>query len=347
MRRGCGDAEVRSTDRALGTRLISPGTQNRNRAAGKRLQSLASCQSPSIRVAGHGCSRTISSAWRCSKKAATSRRSSTRRPAINPLWQPPWPSIEPSAFERRARGALRLLARTHGCWRESWVTTCVSIFSAVPPTPKRPPGSPPTAKPPLPAIRSKARSRAAIVTATFPLAQIVVQRQVELKGRWLRVTESVENLAAIDRPIGWTQHVTHGPALPGTRSHRVPTSSDAIEGLRRRRSVRRTTSRPAPNSRGRSLPEGRRPARPSDPAPARLISSAYTAHLLDPAIEQASFVAFSPGANLAFGYVWRRADFPWAGYLGREQQPDADAVERSNAHEGRRVRRLALSRITP
>jgi hypothetical protein len=42
-------------------------------------------------------------------------------------------------------------------------------------------------------------------------------------------------------------------------------------------------------------------------------SSAYTAHLMDPARELAHFVAFSPEARLAFGYVWRRADFPWLG----------------------------------
>jgi len=42
-------------------------------------------------------------------------------------------------------------------------------------------------------------------------------------------------------------------------------------------------------------------------------SSAYTTHLMDPAQGDAYFVAFSPAAQLAFGYVWRRADFPWMG----------------------------------
>jgi hypothetical protein len=44
-----------------------------------------------------------------------------------------------------------------------------------------------------------------------------------------------------------------------------------------------------------------------------LKSSAYTTHLMDPAREQAFFVAFAPDLRLAFGYVWRRADFPWMG----------------------------------
>lgn len=42
-------------------------------------------------------------------------------------------------------------------------------------------------------------------------------------------------------------------------------------------------------------------------------SSAYTAHLMDRDREHAFFVAFSPAAKLAFGYVWKRADFPWMG----------------------------------
>jgi hypothetical protein len=34
---------------------------------------------------------------------------------------------------------------------------------------------------------------------------------------------------------------------------------------------------------------------------------------MDPEKERAWFAAFSPSCKLAFGYVWRRADFPWMG----------------------------------
>ena len=41
--------------------------------------------------------------------------------------------------------------------------------------------------------------------------------------------------------------------------------------------------------------------------------------------EVAYFVAFSPAFQLAFGYVWKRADFPWMGIWeenhSREQTP--------------------------
>ena len=42
-------------------------------------------------------------------------------------------------------------------------------------------------------------------------------------------------------------------------------------------------------------------------------SSAFTGHLMDPRLEQAFFVAFAPACKLAFGYVWKREDFPWMG----------------------------------
>ncbi|HUR58732.1 MAG TPA: hypothetical protein VM029_13550, partial [Opitutaceae bacterium] len=43
------------------------------------------------------------------------------------------------------------------------------------------------------------------------------------------------------------------------------------------------------------------------------VSSAYTAHLMNPGEEHAFFVAFAPSVDLAFGYIWKRADFPWMG----------------------------------
>src|ERR1700683_4781368 len=47
--------------------------------------------------------------------------------------------------------------------------------------------------------------------AHFPLAPLHFDRAIELRDRGLKIRKSVENLAAWDRPIGWTQHVTLGP----------------------------------------------------------------------------------------------------------------------------------------
>ena len=34
---------------------------------------------------------------------------------------------------------------------------------------------------------------------------------------------------------------------------------------------------------------------------------------MDPVLDRAFFVAFSPVSRLAFGYVWKPGDFPWMG----------------------------------
>jgi hypothetical protein len=54
-------------------------------------------------------------------------------------------------------------------------------------------------------------------------------------------------------------------------------------------------------------------------------ASGYTAHLADPMLEDAYFVAYSPQYELAFGYIWKRRDFPWMGIweenCSRQQAP--------------------------
>ena len=47
--------------------------------------------------------------------------------------------------------------------------------------------------------------------AVLPLAALLVERRLELRDRTVRIRESVENVTACDRPIGWTEHVTLGP----------------------------------------------------------------------------------------------------------------------------------------
>jgi hypothetical protein len=122
----------------------------------------------------------------------------------------------------------------------------------------------------------------------------------------------VQNLSGIDRPIAWTEHVTLGPPF-------LEKGSTAFRASASRSKVFAGTFGPAdylkdgaefdwplaPTADGKTSD-----LRLSHDAPA---SSAYTAHLMDPKREHAYFVAFSPAARLAFGYVWRTSDFPWMG----------------------------------
>jgi hypothetical protein len=40
-------------------------------------------------------------------------------------------------------------------------------------------------------------------------------------------------------------------------------------------------------------------------------SAGVTCHVVDRANELGSFQAFHPGTGVLFGYIWKRADFPW------------------------------------
>lgn len=60
-------------------------------------------------------------------------------------------------------------------------------------------------------------------------AQLAFERRIVLDGRTLRIRETVENLAALDRPIAWTQHVTFGPPFleHGATEFRFPYSEES------------------------------------------------------------------------------------------------------------------------
>src|SRR4029079_16287198 len=44
--------------------------------------------------------------------------------------------------------------------------------------------------------------------ALLPSAQLRIERRIRLDDRVVVIDESVENLTATDRPVGWTHHVT-------------------------------------------------------------------------------------------------------------------------------------------
>ncbi len=212
-----------------------------------------------------------------------------RASGINPLWTPPWPTIEPSVYEAQQHSEYgsgsesRLLAGIHGH------NLCLHLF-----------GSPSEAEAAAGAdvhgeagvrpweIASAGDTLSASVTA--PVARLQLTRTLRLDGDKLHFEEVLTNLASEDRPIAWTQHVTLGPPF-----------LEAGE-----------TQFSAPSVREQDLHD--------DPLQHVVLerytaakASGYTTHLMDPARERAHFLAFSPRHQLLLGYVWRTADFPWLG----------------------------------
>ena len=69
-----------------------------------------------------------------------------------------------------------------------------------------------------------------------------------------------------------------------------------------------------------------------DPHPALAVAHDLVAHELHAPCPR--FLAFSPTARLAFGYTWRRADFPWMG-IWEENHSRTAAPWNGRASRGR------------
>jgi hypothetical protein len=234
-----------------------------------------------------------------------------KRTGINPLWIPPWPSIEPSGYdaarhpEYGGSPEASLLAGIMGH------NLCLDIFGG-PSTDEAAAGLPVHGEVSTASFAVDADANQIALNVLLSAAQLRVERRIVLVDRVVHVHESIENLSATDRPIGWTQHVTLGPPFleKGVTQFRASaTRSRVFEGT-----VGPDDSLVAGADfdwpLAPRLSGGSEDLRVYTTAPR---SSAYTAHLMDPARDEAFFVAFSPAACLAFGYVWRRADFPWMG----------------------------------
>ncbi len=230
---------------------------------------------------------------------------------VNPLWTPPWPSIEPSAYhpskhpEYGVGPEAKLLAGIMGH------NLCLDLFGG--PSPEEAAaGLTVHGEASIAAWQVDASAHALQMRADLPQAQLRVSRTIELDGSNVRIRESVENLSMCDRPIAWTQHVTLGPPFlePGRTQFRATATRSkvfeqdfGIDGY----------LQPAAEF---DWPLA--PTKNGAPADLRVYSSskassAFTTHLMDSSLQQSFFSAFSPTHQLAFGYIWRPADFPWLG----------------------------------
>ncbi len=228
---------------------------------------------------------------------------------VNPLWTPPWPSIEPSHWnpdhypEYGNDAESRLLSGIMGH------NTCIDLF-----------GGPSETEA---AAGVTVHGEASVLaydlldveggldcTCYMTRSQLVFRRGIRLEGNRVLLTESVENLNAWDRPIAWQQHVSLGPPfleggktrfdLPGTKSLTYDGDfGDLFE---------RAVEFEWPNAplRGGGTYDLRTFTE-------RAVSAGYTAHLLDPGRKDVGFTAWSPDGTVQFGYRWKRADFPWLG----------------------------------
>ncbi|HMF77913.1 MAG TPA: hypothetical protein VK604_19815 [Bryobacteraceae bacterium] len=198
---------------------------------------------------------------------------------VNPLWTPPWPSMEPSQYSAAEHPEYGNDAESVLLSGIMGHNVCLDLFG--------PPSETEAA------AGLKVHGEAGIVVhdvlldgdclvagCTLPIAQLAFERRIKLAGRRVLISETLENLSALDRPIAWTQHVTLGPPFleRGKTQFRAPGVPEDLQVFTSAES-----------------------------------SAGYTAHLLSRAADQAWFFAWSPVSNICLGYVWNRLDFPWLG----------------------------------
>lgn len=234
-----------------------------------------------------------------------------KRAGVSPLWIPHWASLEPSTFtidsyDNFGSGAdARLLAGIMGH------NLCLDIFGG-PSEEEALAGLTVHGEASVDRYEVEESRHALTQRLTLRLAQLRVSRTIRLRENLVRIEETVENLGGVDRPIGWTQHVTLGaPFLdPATTEFRASMTRSMVSasdpGLNAYLKLGAEFDWPVAPRIGNGAADLRR-MNPAAPA------SGYTAHLADPRKSEAFFVAHSPQFRLAFGYVWKRADFPWLG----------------------------------
>jgi hypothetical protein len=232
---------------------------------------------------------------------------------VNPLWTPPWPSIEPSTYqparhpEYGSDAESKLLAGLMGH------NLCMDIFGG-PSDDEAAAGMTVHGEASVAPYDITVEKGMLTQRANFPQAKLGFAREIIFESPTvLRITEEVENLSALDRPIAWTQHVTLGTPFVErgvTRFQASATKSKVMEvDFTGGKGYMKTGAEfEWPNV--PSLDGGTVDMRVFVD---RAVSGAFSSHLMDPRREQAFFLAWSPRSKVLIGYVWKQSDFPWLG----------------------------------
>jgi hypothetical protein len=229
---------------------------------------------------------------------------------VNPLWVPPWPSIEPSehSFKKNpeygANSESKLLAGICGH------NLALDIFGA-PSAEEFRAGMTVHGEASVAPYEIATHGESMIASAHLPLAMLDFEREIRLEpGGIVRIRETVINLVAMDRPMAWTQHVTLGPPFieHGVTQLRLPARRSMVYpidlGEYQRYQPGAEFEWPmAPNKDGSK----------SDLSvfPNHDRSAGVTCHAVDADRSDGFFGAWNPRSQLVFGYRWRREDFPW------------------------------------
>jgi hypothetical protein len=215
-----------------------------------------------------------------------------RSSGINPMWLPPWTSIEPTEWNASSEAMYGEAydGKTLSCMLGHFL--CLDTFG-MPSYEERSAGANLHGEALLTKCAIEGNDSELTCAWDLPRGPLKMTRKLELteSSFVLKITEMLENTSDRDYPTAWTQHVTLGPPFleQGTTRFKIPdVRSMDLESVELGPELVSTfTSNDS--------------------------SGGFVTHLLDPAREQGYFLAYLPPERLLHGYVWTRKDFPWLG----------------------------------
>jgi hypothetical protein len=232
---------------------------------------------------------------------------------VNPLWIPPWPSIEPSSHNFALHPEYGQGNEAHLLSGIMGHNICLDTFGG-PSAEEAAAGMPVHGEGPvIPYEVTAEGGRRLTMKGLLKRSHLRFTRRLSLMpgSSVVLISENVCNLSSSDRPIAWTQHVTLGPPFleTGRTQFRMTATCSKVGDAGFNDNL------------GPYLPDAEFEW-PLCPLKARgtedfrvytkgPVSGGFTTHLMDPAQEQAFFLAWSPTTKVLFGYVWKRKDFPW------------------------------------
>jgi hypothetical protein len=237
-------------------------------------------------------------------------------PRINPLWKPPWRTIDP---DRYSPGRSRIYGPPPDGKLLAGIAGHSLSFDHFGPPSKEETAAGLATHGEAPCTRWKMKKGSAARLPTLHCgcslhhAQISFSRTITLDTTIPVVycEERAENLGTYDRPISWNEHVTFGPPflesdttifdMPATRAKTCPPGYSDRIFLRPNAEFMWPDAPRKDGSRSnlRTMPDER--------------YGHYTAQLLDPALDVAFISACNPRLRLLVVYAFRRDDFPWVG----------------------------------
>src|SRR5579864_3810177 len=131
---------------------------------------------------------------------------------VNPLWTPPWPSIEPSTYDRQRHPEYGSDAESKLLSGLMGHNLCLDIFGGVSED-EAAAGLTVHGEAPVAPYEIRSGDGELTQSTHLPQSQLRFTRQIRLApaSSVVEFTETLENLAATDRPIAGTEHVTLGP----------------------------------------------------------------------------------------------------------------------------------------